>query len=481
MATVLVVQANPGAEPVAESDDYVTYIIGFNNDASMATIMDDQMNAFVSDNSGEILYRYDSINAIAVKVPKEAAGNISSLKNIRYAEKEVTFHAYLDTGAGIVGAPEVWESNLTGKGVKVAVVDSGIDGSHPDFKGRIIGWKDIVANKNQPYDDFGHGTHCAGIIAGDGAGSNGKYMGIAPEAELIGVKVLGQGGSGSEAAIIAGIEYAMNSGAKVISLSLGSDQHSQGMDDVVNKAIDKGIIVICAAGNSGPSRNTVGCPSHVERAITVGATDKNDQIASFSSRGPTSDGRTKPDIAAPGKDIISARATGIKNEKAIDNYYLSMSGTSMACPMTSGTVALMLQKDPSLTPAKAKEILTASAKRLGSGVPNNDYGFGRISVKNAIAYMDGKFKPEPVPSPTPTPSVKPSPTVTPGYPYPGYPSPTVKPSPTANPGNPYPGYPGYPYPGYNPYPGYPYPGYNPYPGYPGYNPYPGYPYPGYSK
>jgi serine protease AprX len=243
---------------------------------------------------------------------------------------------------------------------------------------------------------------------------------------------------------------------------------------MVTKAIQKGKIVVVAAGNSGPKSGTVGCPSDVKDAITVGATDKSDNIASFSSRGPTKDGLIKPDVCAPGKDIISCRATGIKNDKAIENYYMSMSGTSMACPMVSGSVALLLQKDPSITPAKAKEILTASSKRIGQGCPNNDYGYGRVDIKNAIDYMDGKYKP-PVASPTPTPSVRPSPTPTtnpgnpnPGYPYPGNPYP-------GNPGNPNPGYPypGSPYPG-NPYPGYPYPGY-PYPGYP----YPGYPYPGY--
>ncbi|HEY3273106.1 MAG TPA: S8 family serine peptidase, partial [Methanocella sp.] len=180
-------------------------------------------------------------------------------------------------------------------------------------------------------------------------------------------------------------------------------------------------------------------------------------------------------VSAPGKDIISTRATGTNDGKAIDNYYLSMSGTSMACPMVSGVVADLLQKKPDLTPAQVKDILEKTAKRLGSGVPNNNYGYGRVSVINAINYMDGKYTPDPVtsPTPTPTPTLKPTPTPTlkpTPTPTPGYPSPTPTPvcptpTPTPKPGNP--GYPGYPYPGY--YPGYPYPGY-----------YPGYPYPGYS-
>jgi serine protease AprX len=254
------------------------------------------------------------------------------------------------------------------------------------------------------------------------------------------------------------------------------------MDDAVAAAVQKGKIVICAAGNSGPNAKTIGCPADAPDAITVGATDKSDVIASFSSRGPNRDGTIKPDISAPGKDIVSTRATGIHNEKAIDTYYISMSGTSMATPVVSGAVALMLQKQPNLTAKQVKSILEQTAVHLGSKTPNNDYGYGRISVKNAIDYLSGSYTPSPTPSPTvtPSPTLTPSPTVTPRpttYPWPTTsPKPTTSPNPTVTPspgypGYPYPGYPGYPYPGY-PYPGYPYPGY-PYPGHQ--SPYPGYP------
>jgi serine protease AprX len=429
--------------------------------------MDDQVAAFVSDNNGQVLYRYDTINGVAINVPGDAASKLNTLKNVKYIEKDITFHATLDKATSIVGAPQVWDLGYTGKGVKVALVDSGIDGSHPDLKGRIVEWKDLVSGKDTPYDDFGHGTHCAGIIGGNGAADNGKYKGVAPEVSFIGVKVLGKDGSGSLSTILNGINYAAKSDAQIISMSLGSDEHSEAMDDAVCKAVENGKIVICAAGNSGPNAKTIGCPSDCKNVISVGATDKNDQIASFSSRGPTSDGRLKPEICAPGKDIVSTRATGIHNEKAIDNNYISMSGTSMACPVVSGSVALMVQKNPKLTAAEVKDILEKTAKPIGSKCPNTDYGYGRISVKSAIDYLDGKLTPTPTPSPviSPTPTPKPSPTPTPGYPqypYPGgnFPS--------------YP-YPSYPYPGYNP--GYPYPSYP----YPGYANYPGYMYPGYNQ
>ncbi len=435
-----------------------TYIVVFNDNQNLVSAMDDQVATFVSDNNGQILYRYNTINGMAINMPGDAAAKLGSLKNVKYVEKDITFHATLDKAVPIIGAPQVWDLGYTGKGVKVALVDSGIDGTHPDLKGRIVEWKDFVANKNTPYDDFGHGTHCAGIIGGNGAGSGGKYKGVAPEVSYIGIKVLGKDGSGSLSTILDGINYAANSDAQVISMSLGSSDHSQAMDDAVCSAVAKGKIVICAAGNSGPDSKTIGCPSDCKDAISVGATDKNDQIASFSSRGPTSDGRLKPEICAPGKDIVSTRATGIHNEKAVDNYYISMSGTSMACPMVSGSVALMLQKDPTLTAAKVKDILEKTAKRLGSKTPNEDYGYGRINVKSALDSLAGGKTPVTTPTPTPTPK----PVI----------SPTPTPTPSPSPDYPYPEYPSYPYPGYPSYP-YPYPGSQD-PGYP----YPGYPYPG---
>ncbi|OPY27038.1 MAG: Halolysin precursor [Methanocella sp. PtaU1.Bin125] len=491
VASALVVSAGSPAAITSDSVNTDTFIVVFNDGQDMASVMDDQVAAFVADNDATVLHRYDILNAMAIKVPGgDALAKLRALDNVKYVEPNIVFHAILDEASPIIGAPQVWDLGYTGKGVTVAVVDSGIDGTHPDFKGRITGFKDYVAGKTSAYDDFGHGTHCAGIIGGSGAASDGRYRGVAPEVSLVGVKVLGKDGSGSLDNILAGINYAAQTNADVISMSLGSNQHSQAIDDAVTKAVKAGKVVVCAAGNSGPGAKTIGCPADTPDALTVGATDKSDAIASFSSRGPTRDGRIKPDVSAPGKDIVSCRATGTNDGKAIDTYYLSMSGTSMATPMVSGAVALMLQKKPDLTPAQVKDIMEKTAKQLGSGVPNNNYGYGRISIKNAIDYLDGKFTPAPSPSPTPTPTptLKPSPTATPrpgypGYPYPGYPTPT----PTPKPGNPTPapsptptpGHPGYPYPGY-PYPGYPYPGNPGYPnpGYPGY-PYPGYPYPGY--
>jgi serine protease AprX len=488
LTSVLLVNASIPLTKPSQDLGSGTYIVVFNDSPGGMSALADQVSAFAVENNATVKYKYDLINGMAIDVPTaDAAAKLSTLKGVKYVEKNIVFHVTLDTGRTIVGAPQVWDLGYTGKGMKVALVDTGIDGTHPDLKGRIVDFKDYVLGKTTAYDDFGHGTHCAGIIGGSGAASNGKYKGVAPEVQFIGVKVLGKDGSGSLDNIIAGLNYAAKSDAKVISMSLGSDEHSQSMDDAVNNAVKAGKVVVCAAGNSGPNSKTIGCPADTPSALTVGATDKSDAIASFSSRGPNRDGTVKPDVSAPGKDIVSCRATGTNDQKAIDTYYLSMSGTSMATPMVSGSVILLLQKKPDLTPAQVKDIMEKTAKQLGSGVPNNNFGYGRVSIINAINYLDGKYTPPTNPSPTPTPSPSPRPSPSPspnpgnpgypgypypGYPYPGYPypgQPTPTPTPTPNPGNP--GYPGYPYPGY---PGYPYPGY-PYPGYP----YPGYPYPGY--
>jgi serine protease AprX len=394
-------------------------------------VLDDQVTAFAADNNAQVLEKYDSINGVALKLPGGNSDRLKELKNVKYVEKDITFKAYLDDATGIMGIPQVWDMGYTGKGVKVAVIDTGIDATHPDLKGKVVEWKDLINGKAAPYDDYGHGTHCAGIIGGSGAASDGMYKGVAPGVQFIGIKVLSKDGSGSLSTIMKGIDYASKTDAKIISMSLGSTEHSQAMDDLVTRVINSGKIVVCAAGNSGPSSKTVGCPADTPAVITVGATDKTDNMASFSSRGPTKDGRTKPDICAPGKDIISCRAAGIGEKKAIGKYYISMSGTSMACPMVAGSIALMVQKDPSLTPQKAKELLENTAKH-GNKFPNCNSGYGRVNVRSAIDNLGGKATPV-TPRPTATPQPKQ------GARYPGYPS--------------YP-YPSYPYPGYQQYPAY---------------------------
>ncbi len=277
--------------------------------------------------------------------------------------------------------------------IVVAVIDTGIDAGHRDLdNGKVIGWKDYVNGRTTPYDDQGHGTHVAGIAAGEGE-ANSTNKGVAPGAALVGIKVLDANGSGSMSDITAGVDWAVANkstyGIEVLNLSLGSSGSSDGTDSTsaaVNAAVDAGLVVAVAAGNSGPRTYTVGAPGAAEKALTVGAmADPGENgffLADFSSRGYTADGRIKPDIAAPGYNITAPQA----NTSA---SYVTYSGTSMATPFTAGTVALMLDANPSLTPSQVFSKLTATSVDWGPSGKDIDYGFGRLDGYESIKSAGG--------------------------------------------------------------------------------------------
>jgi len=300
-------------------------------------------------------------------------------------------YALLDVSVPLIRAPQVWEKGFTGRGIKVAVVDTGIDYEHPDFSGRILAYTSFVGGDGK--DDHGHGTHVAGIIAGSGEASGGKYRGVAPEALLLSAKVLKADGSGMMSDVMAGIEWAVEQGAKVINLSLGSPGPCDGTDALsamCDAAVRAGVVVCAAAGNDGPAPGTIGSPGCAREVITVGASDDYDQVASFSSRGPTADGRVKPDILFPGVGIVSCRAGGTSMGNPVDDFYTSASGTSMATPHASGVAALLLQAYPDLTPAQVKARMMDSALNLN--LDPNTQGAGR---GDALAALEAE-----VPQPT---------------------------------------------------------------------------------
>ncbi|MBX3169589.1 MAG: S8 family peptidase [Candidatus Eremiobacteraeota bacterium] len=218
----------------------------------------------------------------------------------------------------------------TGKGVTIAVLDTGVH-PHPDFDGRLLGQVDFVQGLPIAYDDNGHGTHVSGCAAGDGTMSEGIHKGMASEANIIGVKVLAGSGSGRNSDIIKGIEWCIENkdelGIRVINMSLGGPSSKDWENDPINQAVkaahDAGLVVLAAAGNEGPGRKTVGSPGNSPDAITVGAADdkdtpdpSDDTMAEFSSRGPTKDGRPKPDIVAPGEHIFAALAPSTDKMKS---------------------------------------------------------------------------------------------------------------------------------------------------------------------
>lgn len=276
--------------------------------------------------------------------------------------------------------------------VVVAVVDTGIDAGHVDLDGgKVIGWHDVVGGRAAPYDDDGHGTHVSATIAGTGEG-NAAYRGVAPGAALVGVKVLDGSGSGTWDQVLAGVEWVINHkaayGIAVISLSLGGGTCSDGNDSIslaIDAAVDAGIVAVVAAGNSGPGACTVGSPAAARKAVTVGAAadagEGGFHQAGFSSRGPTGDGRVKPDISGPGVGITSARAGS-------GNGYATYNGTSMATPYVSGVVALMLDADPSLvvssSASQVKDRLMATAIDWGAVGADSDYGAGMLDAYRAV-------------------------------------------------------------------------------------------------
>ncbi|NUS75933.1 MAG: S8 family peptidase, partial [Streptomyces sp.] len=294
--------------------------------------------------------------------------------------------ASLDKSVPQIGAPKAWAAGYDGKGVKIAVLDTGVDASHPDLKDQVIEAKNF-STATDATDHFGHGTHVASIAAGTGAKSNGKYKGVAPGAKILNGKVLDDTGSGDDSGILAGMEWAAAEGADVVNLSLGGQDTPEvdPLEAAVNKlSAEKGILFAIAAGNSGPE--SVGSPGSADAALTVGAVDDKDVLAPFSSTGPrVGDGAIKPDVTAPGVDITAASAKGSVIEQEVGEKpagYLTISGTSMATPHVAGAAAILKQQHPDWTYAELKGALTGSAK--GGKYTPFEQGSGRIQVDKAI-------------------------------------------------------------------------------------------------
>jgi subtilisin family serine protease len=339
-----------------------------------------------------------SVNAEALTVPKDLAASAwSSLTRPSAGGRTLApgvtgigldgiVRAALDVSVPQISAPAAWAAGYDGAGVKVAVLDTGIDTTHPDLASRVVTSANFTDTADAQ-DHYGHGTHVASILAGTGAKSDGKYRGVAPGAQLLNGKVMNDRGQGTQSSIIAGMEWAVDQGAKVVNMSLGGPDQP-GIDPVeeaVNRLSDRALFVI-AAGNSGPLDSTVGTPASADAALTVGAVDKSDALAEFSSRGPrVGDSALKPDLTGPGVDITAAAAAGSQLDEILPHPapgYLTMSGTSMATPHVAGAAALLAQEHPAWTPAELKAALIGSAKP-GAYTPMQG-GNGRVDVARAI-------------------------------------------------------------------------------------------------
>ncbi|MCP2246083.1 S8 family peptidase [Lentzea aerocolonigenes] len=293
--------------------------------------------------------------------------------------------ATLDRSVPQINAPAAYAAGFTGKGTTVAVLDTGVDQTHPDLADREIAERNFTSSPDAG-DHYGHGTHVASIIAGTGAKSGGKYRGVAPDARILDVKVLGDNGSGQDSQIIAGVEWAVEQGAQVVNMSLGGydTPEIEPLEEAVNRlTADKGTPFVVAAGNSGPTTSTIGSPGTADAALTVGAVDDQNRIAEFSSRGPTKAGALKPDLTAPGVGIVAALHSDGRIGPPVADGYTSLDGTSMATPHVAGAAALVRQQRPDLTGATLKASLTGSTTPTANLTPF-EQGSGRVDVARLI-------------------------------------------------------------------------------------------------
>ncbi|WP_170166267.1 S8 family serine peptidase [Lentzea atacamensis] len=287
--------------------------------------------------------------------------------------------ASLDRSAAQVGAPRAWEKGFTGSGVTVAVLDTGVDETHPDLAGAVVESKNF-SDSDTTDDRSGHGTHVAATVTGDGT-----YKGIAPDAKIVNGKVLGDHGGGRESDIIAGMEWAATK-AKVVNMSLGSPWPEEGTDPMslaLNRiTAQTGALFVVAAGNSG---GAVGSPAAADAALTVGAVDRDDKLAEFSSRGPRwVNNAVKPDITAPGVEIVAAKAKNGQIGTPVGDAHVALSGTSMATPHVAGAAAILAAQHPAWKAEDIKAALMNTAKPNPS-LTIYEQGAGRLDVGRAVS------------------------------------------------------------------------------------------------
>lgn len=370
-------------------------IIEFNDQADNTT--------FVKNAGGKAGRRLGILNARVARMPNKKLKALASDARVKRVHLDRAVKGLVGRTAVTVGARAVQElMGYTGAGIGVAIVDSGITGWHDDLTvanqqgQRVSHFVDFVNGYTQPYDDWGHGTHVAGIVAGNGFDSLGTRNAIAPGANIISLKALDGEGAGTISTIIAAIDYAVvNKNAfniRVINLSLGAGVYESFLTDpltlATKRAVDAGIVVVAAAGNLGKAANgepqygAITAPGNAPWVLTVGASStmgtvlrQDDTIASYSSRGPTMhDYIAKPDLVAPGTGTISlsdpvsafytTKSQFLLQGRIETSYapYLTLSGTSMSAPVVAGSVALMLQANPNLTPNLVKAILQFTAQ-----------------------------------------------------------------------------------------------------------------------
>ena len=366
-------------------------------------------------------FRYWLIDSIAGTVELSRIHEIIDLPGVVFVELDGVLGIQMEEVVPVHGVDLVWQdTGYTGEGVTMAIIDTGIDGNHTALDDldddnmtddpKIVAFYDAINNPGEtngteifPYDDNGHGTHCAGITAGTGA-PNYQHIGVAPRANLVGVKVLDGGGSGSFAAVMAGMQWTVDKrhefNIRAASMSLGAltgaiewtSSEEESVNRMANEMMRAGVTLFIAAGNSGGTA-TIGTPGSAEDVITVGSLDKDTSIAIYSSQGPTEEGRVKPNIAFVGSSVNAPDAnTG--------DGYVALSGTSMATPGAAGVAVLMYQANPDLSPFDIRNIMQETSTyrechymlanepcpedAIPKNRQNNVYGHGHVNAQPAV-------------------------------------------------------------------------------------------------
>ncbi|DAC69456.1 MAG TPA: hypothetical protein D7I12_04065 [Candidatus Poseidoniales archaeon] len=369
----------------------------------------------------ETQFRYWLIDAVAGKIELDRIPELVNLPGVVFVELDARLGIQMEEVVPTHGVDLVWQdTGYTGDGVTMAIIDTGIDGNHTALDDldddnttndpKIVAFYDAINHPEAtngteifPYDDNGHGTHCAGITAGTGA-PNYQHVGVAPRANLVGVKVLDGGGSGSFAAVMAGMEWTVEKrhefNIRAASMSLGAltgaiewtSSEEESVNRMANEMMRAGVTLFIAAGNSGGTA-TIGTPGSAEDVITVGSLDKDTAIAIYSSQGPTEEGRVKPNVAFVGSSVNAPDAnTG--------DGYVALSGTSMATPGAAGVAVLMYQANPDLSPFDVRNIMqeTSTYRQchymlanepcaedlIPKNRQNNVYGHGHVNAQPAV-------------------------------------------------------------------------------------------------
>lgn len=326
-------------------------------------------NKLVSKYNGNFKHQFKYINATVADMTPQDIINLKKDSNVEYVEKDsvvkISATSYSNWGIDDIKAPNSWQSGLTGKGVKIAIIDTGVS-SHPNLK--ITGGTNVINNSDLTsfVDDNGHGTHVAGIIGAQGV--NDGVKGVAPDASIYAVKALDSAGDGYISDIISGVDWAIDNNMNIISMSFGQSKSSKSLNNAVDTAYNSGILVVAAAGNNGQisgKGTNIEYPAKYSSVIAVGAVDSTKTRASFSSTG------NKLEVSAPGTNIMSTYLNGT---------YVEMSGTSMATPFVAGDLALLKEKYPTYTNVQLRQLLDDNVVDLGDTGKDSLYGFGLIQA-----------------------------------------------------------------------------------------------------